>query len=272
MWGNWFGVTWVGQQSVEIGNNYLRNQSIVVSAPDAGVGVTGGRGRDGGGSLLEVWWRSSTLHPAQLVDHPQDRVGVLGELKIVPIATHDGRGGEVESCCSLVHLLLARNLFYHEDMTGGGKGSLSLSLLSRHKTKEPSVVGINTTEADAFSWKFCKLQAVVVDQDNLGWEDAQQHQGVHLLLHPQPPDAVPDLLQTTLSSKTLWHLDRAQVTNQTLCLSSSDINVVPSCLVSFHTLAQLGEVLREEGGEIFSSQTQLLPPSKVHLVRTLTLL
>ena len=68
-----------------------------------------------------------------------------------------------------------------------------------------------------------------------------------LLLHPEPPDAVPDLLELLSSPcaplRPLGHLDGAQVAHQALRLGGLDIHVLPPRLVGLHTRSQLRQVL-----------------------------
>ena len=65
------------------------------------------------------------------------------------------------------------------------------------------------------STKVCTLNKLNENQEKnvFLFKMSRKVQGFHLLLHPEPPDAISDLLQSTLAAKTLWHLNGAQVPN-----------------------------------------------------------
>ena len=86
----------------------LLRLSVGVPSPYARVRVAGGGGGDGGWCLLQVWWGTS-LNSSQLVDHPEDGVGVLGELDKVSAGAQGG-GREVVGGSTLPHLLFPRYL------------------------------------------------------------------------------------------------------------------------------------------------------------------
>ena len=108
--------------------------------------------------------------------------------------------------------------------------------LSSNKTKESAVVSVGSAEFNVFSRELRQLEAVVVDEQDLAGEDAEQDQrvdlkqcyyklfklqiaSIHLFLYPEPPDAVADILEA--ARLPARHLNCAQVAHHTPVQCSS---------------------------------------------------
>ena len=79
---------------------------------------------------------------------------------------------------------------------------------------------------------------MVIDEDDLTREDAEEDQGVNFLLHPQPPDAVSYLCQATARlGDPFRHLDGAEVAHDALVLSTGHVHVQLPVVVQLDTLA-----------------------------------
>ena len=88
---------------------------------------------------------------------------------------------------------------------------------------------------------------MVIDEDDLTREDAEQHQGVNFFLDTESPDAVSDLRQATSGLRdSLRHLDGAEVSHHTLVLGAGHVHVQLAVVVQLDALPQLTEVVGEE--------------------------
>ena len=189
--------------------------------------------------MLLLLWLLLLPIPVEVHDDPDDGIRIQGKLPTFLAILLLERGLKLEGLSPALDLLLVADGLSHEDVARREEeGSvitlavlpaatavfflilvvLLLLLAGGDEAEEPLVICAHAAESDLVCGILGQFQSVMVDQDDLVREDAEEDDGVDLLLDAESPDAVTDGVEAGASTAAaatvlLGHLDRTQVTD-----------------------------------------------------------